>query len=138
MKTIFKVGDVVYNGLRKEVVEEISDGEYPVETNYDAYTSDGRMYSNSEYPTLSFAPYETVWNPENKCLELVGFTQEIPAERPDLEVGDLILVSNNERAWWIVRFERFDNEGLVVTENDQVMITWSYFKKIQILGEYKV
>jgi len=126
MKTPFKVGDPVYCIIRgwgkvKSIVGE--DEEFPVVVNFGkdefefgTYTLDGRYFLESE-PTLSFTEYT-----------LKGFSQERPIELP--EVGEEIVVSNNELIWSIAFFEYYEmhSEYPVFTSGS---IRFKYFRRLR-------
>ena len=102
-ETVFKKGDKVFcifsgHGVVIDVWDETQ--VLPVRVQFDkgvgcvGYTSDGRYY---EYlgKTLSFTEYT-----------LHGFSQERPLELP--EVGEEIMVSNDDTHWGIKKFVRYN------------------------------
>jgi hypothetical protein len=101
MKTVFKVGDKVFDiKYGWGVVNRIDDGEcHPVHVSFfiktESYKYDGSIIEYAS-PSLSFTEYT-----------LQGFSQERPVALP--EVGELVLVRNQEiERWRTFEFHSFD------------------------------
>ena len=105
MKTVFKVGDRVWDGVKGlgwgtiEGIITDSNEIYPIMVYFDcyeliSYTLDGKMHENDPHPSLSFTEYDLVKG---------GFSQERPEMLP--ERGDIVWVRDNEdEVWKIVHF----------------------------------
>lgn len=109
MKTIFKVGDKVYDFrygwgqvIETDSTEYIG---FPiiVEYNYDkeCFTIDGKYNLNDPLPTLSFTKYDFVNG---------GFSQMRPV--PKIERNTLVYVRNEGNLWKIAFFSHFHTNGL--------------------------
>jgi hypothetical protein len=93
MKTVFKVGDKVYDARYGwgEVTDITNNKLYPIVVKYDndnnTYTFDGRHTKSNLIPTLSFTEYT-----------LQGFSQERPEILP--ERGDVVWARDNDKCDW--------------------------------------
>jgi hypothetical protein len=127
MKTVFKVGDKVFDiKYGWGVVDRIwSDGMYPVSVKFlideEHYTYNGRQYPKDP-PRLSFTEYT-----------LQGFSQERPVVLP--EVGELVLVRNHEiERWRTFEFHSFD--GLLYNcFNQDGFIAFKECKRFKFIEE---
>jgi hypothetical protein len=109
MKTIFKVGDKVFdlNFGWGEVVA-ISESDHPLRVIYDSiglgyfYSKDGKFRDKCILPSLSFTEYS-----------LNGFSQERPEQLP--EKGDVVWARDSEKEEWTIAYfiEKQDNSYLV-------------------------
>jgi len=124
-ETVFKVGDKVYCVLYGwgKVTDISSEVSFPITVEFNGegdeeryYSRDGKYNFNSS-PTLSFTEYT-----------LNGFSQERPIELP--EVGEEIMVSNNELIWSVAFFESYhmDSECPVSTLGST---KFRYFKRLR-------
>lgn len=125
MKTIFKIGDIVYDSTTSEgkgkVVEINLKKSTPILVRFDNdievdYTLDGRLFEDSP-KLLSFTPYK---------LEI---NQERPIELP--EVGEEIMVSDRGTSWFLRQFVEYkkDLDYPVVVQNDNNC--YKYFKRLR-------
>ena len=125
MKTVFKVGDVVYDNTTTDYKGEVK---YVCETSRfgisvdftngrnETYTLDGRRHE--AYPqTLSFTPYS------------LDICQERLIELP--EVGEEIMVSDRGISWFIRQFVSYreDFDYPIVVQNDSNC--YKYFKRLR-------
>lgn len=125
MKTVFKVGDIVYDNTTTDCKGEVK---YVCETSRfgisvdftngrnETYTLDGRRHE--VFPkTLSFTPYKFEVN------------QERPIELP--EVGEEIMVSDRGTSWFLKQFIEYkeDLDYPVVVQNDNNC--YKYFKRLR-------
>ncbi len=123
-ETVFKVGDKVYDIVWGWGIVTARMG-YNVEVKFDTdtyqiFSHDGR-YADSSKPTLSFTEYT-----------LNGFSQERPIELP--EEGEIIMVSNSEKTWKMVKFIRHLPEmeyGFVGADGDDDIEEYKYFKRLR-------
>jgi hypothetical protein len=109
MKTIFKVGDKVFDyQFGWGEVLAISGTDHPIRVIYDSiesgyfYSKDGKFRDNSIFPTLSFTEYT-----------LKGFSQDRPELLP--EKGDVVWGRDRkDETWEVCHFvEKQDNCFLV-------------------------
>lgn len=131
MKTVFKVGMVVYDsvnypGEKGEVIKTEKDIPYnsrPIQvkfkSNIEDYTLDGRIGTFNQIPTLSTSPYT-----------LQGFEQKAPA--PTFETAVSWIASNN----------RYNPAYAEIDKKEKVFLSETYFyafdalRKLTILREY--
>lgn len=137
MKTVFKVGDRVYEGLKFQswgTIEGISiKSTFPITVLFDcgnreSFTSDGRC-DIGEIQALSFTEYDLVKG---------GFSQERPEILP--ERGDIVWVRDNEDGIWKIAhfiqklqagpyyFECSDYTNLVDRDTYKFMTTENPYK----------
>lgn len=125
MKTVFKVGDVVYDNTITDCKGEVKYlckvSRFGISVNFtngknETYTLDGRRHEI--YPqTLSFKPYS------------LDICQERPIDLP--EVGEEIMVSDRGTSWFLKKFKSY-REGLdypVYVENDNNC--YKHFKRLR-------
>jgi len=111
MKTVFKVGDRVYEEIRFQswgtIIEINIRNPFPIIVKFDnsdniiSFTLDGKNIIYDQLPTLSFTEYDLVKG---------GFSQERPEILP--EKGDIVWVRNNQDGKWkIAHFVQQFQEG---------------------------
>lgn len=120
MKTNFKVGDKVWDGVhyhgQEGKVIEANNTYLTIKFKQTAlvqYFTDGRIAMSGTLPTLSKAPY----------------TFEIPEQPAEFKEGDPVLVRDSEEFPWIgSKFKRYDNHGFqyVVFESSGYRIAHKY------------
>ncbi len=122
-KTVFKIGDKVYDivwGWGIVTARMGRNVEVKFDTDiYQIFSHDGR-YVDSSKPTLSFTEYT-----------LNGFSQERPIELPEL--GEEIMVSDDEKTWEIGRFREYTSQYKypVEVEIGEDKYSYSYFKRLR-------
>ena len=99
MKTNFKLGDKVYEGVRFQswgtIIETNIRDPFPIIVKFDdldniiSFTLDGKNIAYDQRPTLSFTEYDLVKG---------GFSQERPETLP--ERGDIVWVRDNQDGIW--------------------------------------
>jgi len=138
MKTIYKVGDKVYDarfgwGEVIKIVKNIDEflTEYPTtvlfnNNEYQEYTLDGKYLKEDLTPSLSFKEYDFIKG---------GFTQERPEELP--ERGDVVWVRNEDNNKWGIRIFMFkDENGYKAALYDPFNDMGSYWKQMTTKNPY--
>ncbi len=131
MENIFKVGDVVYYlNCKGEVRNSIDVG---VLVRFDGWSDwfyISSMNDTQHIKFISFTPY-TIEQTKDGLL-LKGFSQVRPYEP---KKGDLVLVSDDERTWYVTFFDRMSKDGNLFITNPELNYdgycnadSWKYCK----------
>ena len=111
MKTIFKVGDIVFD-IRfgwGEVKEIQKDGTHVIKVDFDNYSSnytrDGKDYHTDLSPILSFTEYNLIDG---------GFSQERPIDYGEY-IGKWGKFWNDKKEYIVSKLERYSSEGFRTT-----------------------
>lgn len=111
MKTIFKVGDRVFDFLHGwgEVKEIQKDGTHVIKVDFDNYSSnytrDGKDYHTDLSPILSFTEYNLIDG---------GFSQERPIDYEEY-IGKWGKFWNDKKEYIVSKLERYSSEGFRTT-----------------------
>lgn len=111
MKTIFKVGDRVFDFLHGwgEVKEIQKDGTHVIKVDFDNYSSnytrDGKDYHTDLSPILSFTEYNLIDG---------GFSQERPIDYGEY-IGKWGKFWNDKKEYIVSKLERYSSEGFRTT-----------------------
>lgn len=111
MKTIFKVGDRVFDFLHGwgEVKEIQKDGTHVIKVDFDNYSSnytrDGKNYHTDLLPILSFTEYNLIDG---------GFSQEKPINYEEC-IGKWGKFWNDKKEYIVSKLERYSSEGFRTT-----------------------
>lgn len=116
------IGRTVYDSVNygKGMIVDFNDTVgYPIRVAFkdhqESYTIDGKLGEDDILPTLSFTPYT-----------LEGYTNIAPISLP--EIGEEILVSNNNEEWFVKKCHHVMKDNRIATPKGEV---WEYYKRFK-------